>query len=163
MPGKEQKRNSEGEMSGAEGLPGASAPGVGGRQGDSPTPGRGGGYQDSCTVLEFSRRAPADDPRLDELRRIGLQRVWIEVAQRIGVDAFLEVWRVLDADPSSYTGGRLVVPLRLYRSYLRFQRNRYIEALSARGLSPREIQRRVQQQLCESVSLRNIHRIGKRG
>ncbi|MBI3140988.1 MAG: hypothetical protein HYZ19_03890 [Rhodocyclales bacterium] len=100
------------------------------------------------------------DPRLDELRRMGLQRVWIDVAEAIGIDAFLTMWRVLDADPMSWHNDTILrLRLRPYHSYLRFQRNRYIEALAAQGLRPDEIQVRLQRQLCESVSVRHIQRL----
>lgn len=38
------------------------------------------------------------DPRLNEMREMGLQSVWIEVAEAIGVDAFLKMWWELDVD-----------------------------------------------------------------
>lgn len=129
----------------------------------APLPG-GGGYLETCTVLKFSTRPPESkknaDPRHDELARMGLQRVWLDVAEEIGVDAFLAVWRILDSDPSArHKEGFLQINLKLYRSYLRFQRNRYIEALAARGLKPLDIQRNLIRQLRESVSLRHISRI----
>lgn len=138
--------------------------GVGARHAATPLPTGGGGYPETCTVFEFSARPPESkkngDPRLDELARMGLQRVWMDVAEEIGVDAFLAVWRILDADPSArHKEGFLQLNLKLYRSYLRYQRNRYIEALAARGLKPLEIQRSLVRQLCESVSLRHISRI----
>lgn len=142
------------------------AGGVGGRQAEEPSSPRGGGYPDICTVLEFQKKRPrrkngADrDVRLDELHKMGLQRVWLDVAEAIGADAFLTMWRIIDADPSSqHNDTSLRLSLRVYRSYLRFQRNRYIEALAAQGVSPQEIKRRLQRQLCESVSLRHITRI----
>jgi hypothetical protein len=138
--------------------------GVGARQACPPPSPPGGGYQETCTVLKFSARPPEAkknaDPRLDELARMGIQRVWLEVAEAIGVDAFLTVWRILDAEPASHhKEGRLQLNLKLYRSYLRFQRNRYIEALARKGLKPLEIQWHLNRQLRESVSLRHISRI----
>jgi hypothetical protein len=94
------------------------------------------------------------------LRRIGLQRVWLDVAEQIGVDAFLVVWRLIDADPScSSDGTTLRVPIRLYRTFLRAQRNQYIRTLAGMDVSPREIKRRLSRQFGESVSLRHIKRI----
>jgi hypothetical protein len=93
---------------------------------------------------------------------MGLPRVWLRVAEAIGIDAFLATWRILDADPSTWHNETILrVRLRPYRSYLRYQRNRYIEALTAQGLKPEEIQRRLQRQLGESVSHRHITRLGK--
>lgn len=133
-----------------------------------PLPPGGGGYQDVCTVLEFEKKPPARkknaaaDPRLDELRRMGLPRVWLQVAEAIGVDAFLATWRILDADPATWHNETILrVRLRPYRSYLRYQRNRYIEALTAQGLKPDEIRQRLRKQLGEDVSHRHITRLAK--
>lgn len=124
--------------------------------------------EETAKVLEISERRPGfrqkrsypHDPRLHELDRMGLQRVWLDVAEEIGVDAFLSVWRIIDADPAArHKEGFLQINLKLYRSYLRFQRNRYIEALARKGLKPLEIQRNLVRQLRESVSLRHISRI----
>lgn len=136
--------------------------GVGGRQA-SPHPSRGGGgYQNKCTVLNFDPQAAEKkrDPRLEELREMGLQRIWLEVAEKIGVDAFLAVWRILDADQTSIDNyGRLMVPIRAYSTYLRYQRNRYVEALSALGHTPPEIRKMLKAQLCEEISIRHISRL----
>lgn len=95
---------------------------------------------------------------------MGLQRSWIRVAEEIGVDALLAAWRILDADPSSsYDGTTLRVPLRSYKTYLKYQRNRYVEDLARRGLPPDEIRRRLLRQLGESVSIRHIKRLAAGG
>ncbi|HLP99413.1 MAG TPA: hypothetical protein VK149_13330 [Sideroxyarcus sp.] len=100
------------------------------------------------------------DPRLDELNRMGLQRCWLDVAEEIGVDAFLRLWRRLDrAIEAKDDGGRLLIPIRKYKIYLKFQRNRYIEELDAQGVSPADIKRTLEKQLCEQISIRNISRI----
>lgn len=138
-------------------------PGVGARQAGSPPPVAGGGYQDVCTTENGEKKPRRRDPRLDDLRTMGLQRAWIAVAEAIGVDATLVAWRILDADPqSSYDGTTLRVPLRSWRTYLRYQRNRYIDSLSSIGLPPQEIQRRLQRQLGEHVSLSHIKRLAAR-
>jgi hypothetical protein len=107
------------------------------------------------------------DPRLDELRQMGLQRVWLDVAEEIGVDEFLKVWRLIDSSEAGLArkgeDGRIMIPIRCYSSYLRYQRNRYIETLDALGLKPPEIQRKLKEQLCEQVSIRHISRIAKEG
>lgn len=139
---------------------------VGGRQEAGASAPQGGGYPDICNVLEFQKKRPrqkngaARDVRLDELRKMGLQRVWLDVAEAIGADAFLAMWRIIDADPATqHNDTSLRLSLRVYRSYLRFQRNRYIEALATQGVPPLEIKRRLERQLCETVSLRHITRI----
>lgn len=139
-------------------------PGVGARHKPTPTPARGGGYQQNCTDLKFSEQKTAAkknrDPRLSELRNIGVKKVWLDVAEEIGVDAFLAMWRILDADDSSrHKEGFLQVHLKLYRSFARYQRNRYIEALAAQGLKPPDVQMRLVRQLREQVSLRHISRL----
>lgn len=165
----EEKRSQDNESAQLSLLPGLQPGGVGARQTPQPLPPGGGGYLDVCTVLDFQKKAedskktaPPADPRLDELRRMGLPRVWLRVAEAIGIDAFLTTWRILDADPSTWHNETILrIRLRPYRSYLRYQRNRYIEALTAQGLKPEEIQRRLQRQLGESVSHRHITRLGK--
>jgi hypothetical protein len=148
-------------------LPGL-AGGVGARHGGSvPGPG-GGGYLDICTSAEFQKKKAATpqkngaprDPRLNDLRRIGLQSVWLDVAEEIGVDAFMRIWRIIDAAPEcAYNDTALRVPIRMYRVFLRFQRNQYIRELAGSGLSFSAIKRRVARQLGEQVSIRHIKRI----
>lgn len=129
-----------------------------------PAPG-GGGYQDSCTILNFRQTATGrGDPRLDELRRMGLPRVWLDIAEEIGVDNFLAMWRRLDREEVMQNSQRfrIEVDLRPYESYLRFQRNRYIETLDAAGHSPKDIQEALRARLGETVTIRHIYRlIGK--
>lgn len=150
-----EKRHSQTEIDKA-------MPGVGARQEDQyPCPG-GGGYQDNCTLLKFSAPEKKRDPRLDELADMGLQQVWLQVAQEIGVDNFLKIWRILDSDSSNIgDDGRILIALRGYGGYLRFQRNRYIEALTDQGLNPLQIKERLQKQLSEKISTRHISRIQK--
>ena len=139
--------------------------GWGGRQAPSPSPAKGGGYQNNCTVLNFALAGGEKrDPRLDELQKMGLQRNWVDIGEKIGVDNVLIVWRMLDSDEANHADdGRLLIPIRRYRTYIRYQRNRYIESLVEMGLSPREIKEKIERQLCEKISVRNILRIAKRG
>jgi hypothetical protein len=135
---------------------------VGGRQEMPAEASGGGGYQNICTVLNFDPRAAEKkrDPRLEELREMGLQRIWLDIAEKIGVDAFLSMWRILDSDQTSIeNSGRLMVPIRAYGTYLRYQRNRYVEALSEMGYSPPEIRQKLKEQLCEHISIRHISRL----
>lgn len=151
-------------------LPQEDQTGVGARQAGEGTPAGGGGYQDVCAGQKFEKKTTAAekndrrDPRLDDLRAMGLQRPWLRVAEEIGVDATLVAWRILDADPSSsYDGTTLRVPLRSWKTFLRYQRNRYIESLRNHGLPPNEIQRRLQRQLGEVVSISHIKRLVSKG
>lgn len=158
----DEKRNVGKEIEREGAAPGLAAGGVGGRQVDPPPPARGGGYLNTCMVLNF--RAPDQkkrDPRLDELQRMGLQRVWLDVAEAIGVDNMLTLWRILDADYAKKGAdlGRVLVPIRTYSTYLRYQRNRYIETLQAMSIPPAEIRDRVHRQLGEKLSMTHLYRI----
>lgn len=161
-----EKRNTRDETTKPCGDEGAAAEGVGGRQTNPPPSPGGGGYLNICKILKFQPEVDEKkiDPRLEELKKMRLQQVWIRVAEEIGFDAFLSVWRILDADPASYGGGgRLEIPLRAYSSYLRYQRNRYIETLTGMGRDAKYIRDRLKEQLREKISLRHISRIQKRG
>lgn len=165
MQKKREKRSSEREIVKPDTHQADLFNGVGGRHSPTHSPAGGGGYQNICTVLNFSPDGEQKkrDPRLDELREMGLQRVWLDVAEEVGVDAMLKTWRILDrAHASAGDEGRFMVPMRSYGSYLRFQRNRYIEALDALGLKPKEIRDKLSKQLCEQISIRHISRILKR-
>lgn len=140
--------------------------GVGARQA-APSPSiPGGGYLDICNRRKVEKKRgraviePRRDPRIDELRRVGLQRVWVEVAEAIGVDNWMVAWRIIDANPAaSLEGNMLRVPLKNYRTWLRYQRNGYIRGLRARGLSTREIRALLAKQMGEAISEKHISRI----
>ena len=162
---KEQKRSSENEMDTDRTGTQHQAQGVGGRQPATDTPSEGGGYLDICTT-DNPWFGPPRDPRLDELRRLGLSRRWIQIAETIGFDAFMSVWQILDEDnhgrgPSERENVRIQVPL--FAKYLRFQRNRYILALDQTGMPPHEIKRKVRDVLREDVSIGHINRIVREG
>lgn len=94
---------------------------------------------------------------------MGMPRTWIRIAAAIGVDAFLAVWRILDAECGDIQPGEVLrVPLRRYRSYLRYQRNRLIESLYDEDKEPGEIKAHIRAVLCEDVSSAHISRIGRR-
>lgn len=155
-----ETRSHEGEIAQLYLFPAQDDHGVGARQARPRPSAGGGGYQDVCTGHKSGKKTTPRDPRLDELRRMGVQRVWVDIAERIGVDAFLVIWRIMDADPTcSVDGTMLRVPLRPYRAYLRYQRNRYIETLADEGLSPREIKARIEQQLGEKLHITHIRRL----
>jgi hypothetical protein len=74
-----------------------------------------------------------------ELAEIGLSTMWLGVAQFLGYDRFLAFWRHLSAEPRALTGdGQILVDLRDFASYERYQRDLYIRALKAAGL-PRAV------------------------
>ncbi|MDD4927499.1 MAG: hypothetical protein PHF58_13475 [Methylotenera sp.] len=156
-----QKRSSEGGIAHLS----DHAKGVGGRHTPSPSPPWGGRYLHECTNLNFSPTTACAikiDPRLEELKQMGLQAVWIAVAEKIGIDNMLNAWQILDQDKTSVSdNGRLLIPLRSYSTYLRFQRNRYIESLSRMGLKPPAIKQIMSEQLGEKISIRHISRLSK--
>ena len=119
-----------------------------------------GGYLDICTGFESPVGAAeknARDPRIDELREMGLGYHWIQAAERIGFSAFLELWQTLDEQLAGDARRDVYVPQ--FRAFRAYQRNRFIRALSDEGLSPKEIRSRLQAELRESPSIRHILRV----
>lgn len=139
---------------------------VGGRQSPLRLPAVGGGYQDVCTIFgagaaaAAALRAAVDDPRIRELREVGIPRVWIRVARAIGFDAFVTMWQVLMKEEHVDDRCRVVVPN--YGRYLRFQRNRLIRQLIAEGFGVDEIRVEVKKATGEDVSESHIRRAGQR-
>jgi hypothetical protein len=150
--------------------------GVGARQGQGHGQAGGGGYLSGCTPPEGGQRGPKKiakkfsanpdlDPReaalLDELDAMGLSRVMLQVAHKIGFDNFMEMWRILDASYEAIADNDSGIYIRLQRlnAYRRYQRNRFIEAMAAVGLSQPEISRSVKRDLGEEVSDRHIWRL----
>lgn len=158
-----EKRSGAGEVAQAD----LFGQGVGARQGEACAAVVGGEYLKNCAPSNFSP-TPDDekkrrDPRFDELERIGLPSVWLRVAERVGFDAWLDVWRMLSEDESvRHDGGARLPKLRCYSAYGRYQRNRYIEALDAQGMPPRQIQEALRKQLGEYLDITNIKKISKR-
>lgn len=136
---------------------------TGGRQGETQPATGGGGYLDVCTSSELHHRKKiARDPRLDDLRAMGMHHTWQRVAAEIGMDAFLAMWRILDAEEQfQHPKGGLELTLRRYRSFLMFQRNRFIRQLAGAGLTNDEIRRRLDVGLCEKLENSRINNIIK--
>lgn len=137
---------------------------VGARQASMRLPQRGGGYPDVCTIFGAAVPAPnaagADDPRIDELRIVGIPRIWIRVARVIGFDAFVSMWQVLMQATHVDQRSRVVVPN--YTRYLRFQRNRLIRQLVSEGHGVDEIREVVKQVTGEVVSESHIRHASRR-
>ena len=94
---------------------------------------------------------------------MGLPRAWMRIAEAIGVDAFLTTWKFLDAEYGDVQPGEVLrIHLRRYRSYLRYQRNRVIEAQYASGKNSMEIKKHLRASLGEDVSRAHILRIARR-
>ncbi len=96
------------------------------------------------------------DPRMGELHQMGLASHWLNLAERIGYDAFLEVWASLDAvrDPQN---SLLSIPP--FRTYHRYQRNQTIFSLRETGQSPEQISRIITRRLGQSISPRQVLRL----
>lgn len=160
------KRGSAGEIAQGElfGL------GVGARQCLVDDQAGGGEYLNNCGLSNVSNPAPAPDgekkrrdPRFSELERIGLPRVWLRIAERVGFDAWLDIWRMVSDDESvRHDGGARLPKLRCYSAYSRYQRNRYIEALAAQGMPIDTIHRALWDNLRESLDVTNIKKIANR-
>jgi hypothetical protein len=138
---------------------------VGGRQPGLRLAPRGGGYQDICTASGPAFGSPppgaaADDPRIAELRRVGLPRIWITAAQAIGYDAFMVLWRVLMSAGHVDDRCRVVVPN--YARYVRYQRNQLIRQLVADGFDVDEIRERVAGATGETLTESHIRRAAAR-
>lgn len=138
---------------------------VGGRQATQAITPKGGGYLNTYTAFKLRTGAIKKigrDPRLDELQALGLHATWQKVAAEIGVDAFLAMWRIVDQEQQwHHPKGTLEIPLRHYSSYLRFQRNQFIRALSMAGMTEKEIHYRLLTALGEKLDPTHIKRIAK--
>lgn len=132
----------------------AHSTGVGGRHVGRPTAGTGGGYPDICTDSQQKVR----DPRVDDLRRVGLPQIWVRVADKIGFDAFLVCWQTIAADDHYHDNqGRVRIPTPAV--YYRYLRNQWIRGLAEDGLDSRQIQAEMRKSLGQSLALSSINRI----
>ena len=127
----------------------------GGRQEDPAHRIEGGGYLDNCTDLKFSKN---DFCEISDLRKMGLSGRWLAVAERIGVESFLEMWEELCYQVRESDDDRRVnVPC--FSSYRRFQRDQVIKTRKAEGLSRKEIACYLNANLQTKVSLSTITRV----
>lgn len=153
--GKERKRSSKPESL----PPGLALQGVGARQEETSTHQEGGEYPDICTDHKSPMREGCSgvDPRIREIEQMGVSRIWLDVAKAIGVDEFLKMWEILDTRGATGPRERFYIPR--FSTYLRFQRNRYIESLAADGVPVASIRRKVNIELCEQLSHRHVSRL----
>lgn len=121
---------------------------------------RGGGYQNTRTALTFlkkrARSARGDqDPRIEDLRAARLGAVWIRVAERVGFEAFMQVWQTLAESPEVLDDrSRVYVPC--IQKFLAAQRNLLIRDMIAQGMRYAQIRRALQEQLGHAPSLSAI-------
>ena len=129
--------------------------GVGGRHKQSQPPVGVGGYLDICNISDFSFTATIRkvDPRLQELKDMGIGNTWLRIAEVVGFEAFMGIWMILGEDESI----RIRMPP--FSKYQRFQRNQLIKRMADEGLRREQIKKNIKKILCEDVSLRHIERI----
>lgn len=130
-----------------------SGQGVGARQGSTDTSPDGGGYQDICTGTDVRARA-----FVTELRRMGLSRMWLEVAALVGPEQFIDLWQIIDHH-STEDYGNLRIRIPRFRRYMRYQRNRYIRSLASIGLKPQEIRARIERELGEQLHVEHVRKL----
>lgn len=64
-----------------------------------------------------------------------------------------------DDDTIRHDGGARMPKLREYSAYLRFQRNRYIEALASQGLGQAEVRKAVARNLREPLDEKHVAKL----
>lgn len=157
-----QTRSAESAGASLELWPDAPTPGpaggVGGRHAPPAAPRGGGGYLDGRTAAELPGlgRPLAEslaDPLLRELAEIGLSSMWLQVAAWLGYERFMGLWRHLSADSRVLTDdGQIVMELRAFAWYERFQCDLLIRRLAAAGLPRAVISATVREHLGEARS-----------
>jgi hypothetical protein len=160
-----EKRNSITRSTQSDLFEGAQAGRVGARQAGKASPRRGGGYRKICGEQNFC--APDEsaqaDPRFAELARIGLPAAWRRIAERVGFDAWIDVWKMLSADDSlRHDGGQKMPKLRTFDAYLRYQRDRYIESLAQAGANDCQIQQALLRNIGETLDVSRINRLARK-
>ena len=132
--------------------------GVGARHKETKIPEGVVGYLDNCTSSDFLEKLFLHDPRISELREMGLSRHWVDIAEAIGFDSFIVVWQKLsDHDDSRSNNCSVYVPK--FAGWLKYQRNRVIISLRSSGACYLDIQHALKKDLGETVSVAHIKRI----
>jgi len=104
----------------------------------------------------------ARDPRIDELRSGGLSWRWLTIAETIGYDSFVVMWRMaselfMDSDIERTSTIRIVIPHA--RKLERIQRDRLIVSLASEGLDVADIQNELKKRIQWNLGRRQIARI----
>lgn len=132
--------------------------GVGARQKYRCIPGKGGGYLDICTDSEVGSSV-----QLRELKMMGISKTWLNVAEEVGISAFLKVWQVLDqqAEQGAEINSSIRVTVPQFDKYVRYQRNQVIRTMAREGKSSVDIQKHLRRKLNIDIHIRTIQRIMK--
>lgn len=100
-----------------------------------------------------------DDLLKTALKKAGVSDDWLEIADDIGHDRFLSMWKKLS--DRSKPGVPLSLPK--FKVYLRCRRDLYIKALAERGMRRLVIENQLKYEQGKAPSLRHIQRIIKAG
>jgi len=151
---KEQTRNSIQGM----GQPPLPQQGVGARH-RQPTQVAGGvEYQDIYTESEKPLLGKtARDPRIEELRKDGLSWKWVIIADAIGYDDFVVMWRLATSLFETPDGYMIRMHLPHSKKLERIQRNLLIKTLSEHS-TPKEIPG-IMEEYGMPISLPQVYRI----
>jgi len=130
--------------------------GVGARHRQADRAGGGLGYLDIYTKTESSiQKNRASDPRILQLKKMGLNWRWIRIAERIGFDTFIQTWALI-SEMFDNSNSCIRPPIPHVQKLLRFQRNILIHRLHAQGCSVRHIHETVRHAYGVSMSHRSI-------
>lgn len=132
---------------------------VGGRQAQAGRRRRGGGYLNERTAPEVRRLWPlaqrSQDSRMLELEEIGLSSMWMGVAEFLGFDRFMGLWRQLSSDSRALTDdNQILIMLRDFHWYERMQRDLFIRRMAACGYRAADIHLQLRTQFGDRTTSR---------
>jgi len=105
------------------------------------------------------KQEAAQDERILELRKIGISNWLILLAEEIGYDNMLIVWRRLSYEAGENGEHRLRI--QRWTSFMRYQRNQLIFSLNGEGKTLKQIRKYLISGLGESPAIEQINRIIK--
>ncbi len=105
------------------------------------------------------KQGAIQDERILELRKIGISNWLILLAEEIGYDNMLIVWRRLSYEAGKY--GEHRIRIQRWTSFMRYQRNQLIFSLNDEGKTAKQIRKYLLSGLGESPAIIHIDRIIK--
>jgi hypothetical protein len=94
---------------------------------------------------------------------MGLRPIWIKVADAVGFDAFLTMWRTM-SENEDLLDERNRVTIASFATYLRFQRNQVIRSLASEHPDARTLREELKRTHKIDLSLSAVMRVlGKMG
>lgn len=134
---------------------------VGARQRKSDPSLEGGGYLNFCSNSQLLKdEKKTAEIILAELREMGLRRDLLQVAEKIGADNFLQVWKILETSCTKMHNSEFRVSFPRFGRYVRFQRDLFIRKLADENKHPADIQKELLDNGFE-LSLRQVRRLAK--